>query len=91
MGDLCDNIGLVLVCLPSGSTDVTPSPSQYITLSCLLYFLCTCMLVIPIFPLYKFEEFWAGEDLTNQYITYEEMDTEVCSSPKKPVRETFPL
>ena len=27
--DLCDNIGLVLVCLPSGSTDVTASPSQY--------------------------------------------------------------
>ena len=23
MGYLCDNIGLVLVCLPSGSTDVT--------------------------------------------------------------------
>ena len=31
MGDLCDNIGLVLVCLPSGSTDVAPSPSQYMT------------------------------------------------------------
>ena len=29
VGDLCNNIGLVLVCLPSGSTDVTPSPSQY--------------------------------------------------------------
>ena len=28
---LCDNIGLVLVCLPSGSTDVTISPSQYMT------------------------------------------------------------
>ena len=28
--DLCDNIGLVLVCLPSGSTDVAASPSQYI-------------------------------------------------------------
>ena len=27
--DLCDNIGLVLVCLPSGSTDVAGSPSQY--------------------------------------------------------------
>ena len=27
--DLCDNIGLVLVCLLSGSTDVTASPSQY--------------------------------------------------------------
>ena len=27
----CDNIGLVLVCLPSGSTDVTTSPSQYMT------------------------------------------------------------
>ena len=25
----CDNIGLVLVCLPSGSTDVAASPSQY--------------------------------------------------------------
>ena len=31
MGYLCDNIGLVLVCLPSGSTDVTTSPSQYMT------------------------------------------------------------
>ena len=29
MRDLCDNIGLVLVCLPSGSTDVTASPSRY--------------------------------------------------------------
>ena len=28
---LCDNIGLVLVYLPSGSTDVTTSPSRYIT------------------------------------------------------------
>ena len=28
--DLCDNIGLVLVCLPSGSTDVAVSPSQYV-------------------------------------------------------------
>ena len=28
---LCDNIGLVLVCLPSGSTDVTTSPSWYMT------------------------------------------------------------
>ena len=28
---LCDNIGLVLVCLPSGSTDVTTSPRQYMT------------------------------------------------------------
>ena len=27
--DLCDNIGLVLVCLPSGSIDVAASPSQY--------------------------------------------------------------
>ena len=29
MEDLCDNIGLVLVCLSSGSTDVAASPSQY--------------------------------------------------------------
>ena len=28
-GGPCDNIGLVLVCLPSGSTDVTASPSRY--------------------------------------------------------------
>ena len=28
---LCDNIGPVLVYLPSGSTDVTTSPSQYMT------------------------------------------------------------
>ena len=31
LGYLCDNIGIVLVCLPSGSTDITPSPSQYMT------------------------------------------------------------
>ena len=57
MGYLCDNIGLVLVCLPSGSTDVTTSPSRSHaeSLSCLLYFLC--MLAIPIFPFLKFEEF----------------------------------
>ena len=29
LGYLCDNIGLVLACLPSGSTNVTASPSQY--------------------------------------------------------------
>ena len=29
VGYLCDNIGLVLVCLPSGSTDVAASPSRY--------------------------------------------------------------
>ena len=28
---LCNNTGLVLVCLPSGSTDVTTSPSRYMT------------------------------------------------------------
>ena len=28
---LCDNIGLMLVCLPSGSTDVTTSPGWYMT------------------------------------------------------------
>ena len=61
MGYLCDNIGLVLACLPSGTTGVTGSPSQYMTqpsgipISCLLYFLC--ILAIPIFPLSKFEEF----------------------------------
>ena len=49
---LCDNIGLVLACLLSGSTHVAASPSQYMTqslasLSCLLYILL-CMLAIPI-------------------------------------------
>ena len=29
LGYLCDNIVLVLACLPSGSTDVTASPSRY--------------------------------------------------------------
>ena len=31
LGYLCDNIGLVLACLPSGTTGVTGSPSQYMT------------------------------------------------------------
>ena len=31
LGYLCDNIGLILACLPSGSTDVTASASRYIT------------------------------------------------------------
>ena len=31
VGYLCDDIGLVLVCLPSRSTDVTTSPSRYMT------------------------------------------------------------
>ena len=57
MGDLCDNIGLVLACLPSGSTNATESPSQYMTQPSWIpilspYFLC--MLAIPIFPLIKF-------------------------------------
>ena len=31
MGYLCNNIGPVLVCLPSGSTDVTTALSRYMT------------------------------------------------------------
>ena len=31
LGYLCDNIGLILACLPSGSTDATASASRYIT------------------------------------------------------------
>ena len=30
LGYLCDNIGVVLACLPSGTTCVTGSPSCYI-------------------------------------------------------------
>ena len=53
---LCDNIGLVLVYLPSGSTDVTTSPSRYITQPSgipILSPVLLCMLVIPIFPFLK--------------------------------------
>ena len=54
LGDLCDNIGL-MVYLLSGAMSlhhlaITTEPS----LSCLLCFLC--MLAIPIYP-FKFEEF----------------------------------
>ena len=63
VGYLCNNIGLVLACLPSGTTGITGSPSCYMTqpsgipiLSYLLYFLC--MLAIPMFLLFKFEEFY---------------------------------
>ena len=31
VGYLCNNVELMLACLPSGSTDVTASPSQYMT------------------------------------------------------------
>ena len=31
VGDFCDNIGLVLACLPRGSTNASASPSQYMT------------------------------------------------------------
>ena len=31
LGYLCDNIGLVLACLPSGSIDVTASPIAIMT------------------------------------------------------------
>ena len=31
LGYLCDNIGLMLACLPSGSTNATGSPSRYMT------------------------------------------------------------
>ena len=51
---VCNNIGLVLVWLPSGITNITPSPSQYVTPGSPS---CLCMLAIPIFPLFKFEEF----------------------------------
>ena len=31
MGDLCDNIGLVMACLPRGSTNASVSRSQSMT------------------------------------------------------------
>ena len=31
MGALCDNTGLVMACLPRGSTDASASPSQSMT------------------------------------------------------------
>ena len=61
MGDLCDNIGLVLVGLPSGSADVAPSPSQYnydpairdpYFVSCIFYACWQSLL-----PLLKFKDF----------------------------------
>ena len=61
MEDLCDNIGLVLVCIPSGSTDVAASPSQYMIQPSgipILSPVLLCMLAIPIlFLLFKFEGF----------------------------------
>ena len=56
-GDLCDNIG---ACLPRGSTNASASPSQYMTQPSGIPILSPvplCMLVIHIFPLFKFENF----------------------------------
>ena len=52
MGELCNNIGLMLVCLPSGGTDVTASPSQYMNQPSGIpilspVFLCTLVIPIP--------------------------------------------
>ena len=51
---LYDNIGLLLACLPCGSTNASASPSHSHPGS-LLYFLC--MSVIPIFPLLNSKNF----------------------------------
>ena len=56
--EVCDNIGLVLACLPSGSTNATGSPSCFMTQPSGIPILSPlCMLVIPIFLLFKCEEF----------------------------------
>ena len=53
VGCLCDNIGVVLACLLSGTTGVTGSPSCYMAQPSGI----PILLAIPIFPLFKFEEF----------------------------------
>ena len=53
MGVLCTNIGLVLACLLSGSTNATASPSRYMTKPAgipILSPVLLCLLAIPIFP-----------------------------------------
>ena len=53
---LCDNIGLVLVCIPSGSTDVAASPSRYMTQSSGILILSPVLFMYvgdPYIPLFK--------------------------------------
>ena len=60
MGYLCDNIGLILACPPSGSTDVTASASWYITKPSGIPILSPVLFMRvsdPYIPLFKFEEF----------------------------------
>ena len=57
MGYLCDNIGLVLVCLLSGSTDVTTSPSRYMTQPSGIPILSPVLFMHVGDPFLKFEEF----------------------------------
>ena len=60
LGYLCDNIGLILACLPSGSTDVTASASWYITKPSGIPILSPVLFMRvgdPYIPLFKFEEF----------------------------------
>ena len=60
LGYLCDNIGLVLACLPSGMTGVTGSPSRYMTQPFRIPILSPLLFMHigdPYIPLFKFEEF----------------------------------
>ena len=60
LGYLCDNIGLILACPPSGSTDVTASASWYITKPSGIPILSPVLFMRvsdPYIPPFKFEEF----------------------------------
>ena len=62
---LCDNIGPVLVCLPSGSTDVTTSPSRYMTQPSGIPILSPVLFMHvgdPYIPLLKFVDLLVGHE-----------------------------
>ena len=54
---LCDNIGVLLACLLSGSTDVAASPSQYMSQPSGIPILSPVLFVHVGNPLFKFKEF----------------------------------
>ena len=59
-GYLCDNIGLVLACLPSGTAGVTGSPSWYMTQPSGIPILSPVLFTHvgdPYAPLFKFDDF----------------------------------
>ena len=81
VGYLCDNIGLILACLPSGSTDVTASARRYITNPSGIPILSPVLFMRvddPYNPPFKFEEYLFTYSSFNKQPQAIHYDRDIC-------------